>query len=71
MKYKVLMHYPDGNDEEVEALFDSEDEALEGAEDASTCYDLGAEILNMSNPGDYPLDEDAECGFEIIEVDDE
>lgn len=71
MKHRVLILYPDGRDEEEEALFDSEDQALEAAEDVCSCYNLGAEILNMSNPGDYPFDGDAECGFEIIEVDDE
>jgi len=33
-----------------------------------SCYDLGGEILNMSNPGDYPLSEE-QADYEIIEVD--
>ena len=28
------------------------------------------EILHMSNPGDYPLDEDADIDYEIVEIDD-
>jgi hypothetical protein len=33
-------------------------------------YDVGGEVLHMSNPGDYPLNEDDdEVDFEVIEVD--
>ena len=47
---------------------DAEEEALY----CCSCDELGAEILNMSNPGDYEYDEDTyeDPEFEIIEVDD-
>ncbi|WP_024866362.1 hypothetical protein [Butyrivibrio sp. FCS014] len=32
------------------------------------CYKTGCEILNMSNPGDYPLDEDDDVDFEVVKV---
>lgn len=35
-----------------------------------SCYHEGMEILHMSNPGDYPLDEDADVDYEIVEIDD-
>jgi hypothetical protein len=28
----------------------------------------GAEVLHMSNPGDYPSDEPDEADYEVIEV---
>lgn len=69
MKYKVIMHYPSGADEEDEAVFDTEAEAEAYGLDVCGCYSQGAEVLNMSNPGDYPLmgDED-DVEFEVIEV---
>ena len=66
-KYKVEMIYPDGLSEIEDDVFDSEDEAREYGCYLCSCYDLGGEILNMSNPGDYPLSDD-EADFEIIEV---
>lgn len=32
------------------------------------CAKTGAEILNLSNPGDYPLEEFDEPEYEIIEI---
>lgn len=32
------------------------------------CYHTGGEILEMSNPGDYPYDPDDEPEYEIVEV---
>ncbi len=63
------MHYPDGTDEEEDTLYDTEDQAEEAGCYGCSCYRLGGEILNLSNPGDYPLDEDGDCDFEIIEID--
>ena len=57
-KYQVTIHFPDG-DEELEDLFDTEEEAREAALDAISSWDTGSEILHMSNPGDYDYDEDA------------
>lgn len=38
--------------------FDSYEEAEDYAHYLQGCAREGAEILNMSNPGDYPYDED-------------
>ena len=67
-KYKVMMYYPDGTSVEEDNIFDTEEEAREHGLYCCDCYDEGAEVLHLSNPGDYPLSEDT-ADFEIIEVD--
>lgn len=69
--YKVLMHYSNGIDEEDDTIFDSEEEAYNYGVYLCGCSVQGAEILNLSNPGDYPLDDDYddETDFEVIKVD--
>lgn len=68
-KFKVLMHYPDGTSSEEEPVFDTEEEAEEyGCVCCGECQ-TGAEILEMSNPGDYP-DDGENADFEIIEIND-
>ena len=64
--FKVLF---EGEPEDEE--FATEEEAREYADYLSSCSRLGAEILHMSNPGDYDYDEDTfeEPEFEIIEID--
>lgn len=70
MKYKILMHYPDGIDEEPDEVYATEEDAVEAALDAIGCYSVGCEVLHLSNPGDYPLIDDSdEIEFEIIEID--
>ena len=69
-KYKVVMCYSDGTREEEDEVFEMESEADEYGLYLCSCYHQGKEILNMSNPGDYPLDEEEEVDFEIIEVED-
>lgn len=59
-KYKVLF-----NDELEDEVFDTEEEAEEHALYLVSCTKLGAEILHMSNPGDYDED-DYEADYEII-----
>jgi len=61
-KYKVLF-----NDELQDEVFDTEEEAEEHALYLCSCAREGAEILHMSNPGDYDED-DYEAEYEIIEV---
>ena len=65
-KYKVLF---DG--EMQDEVFDSYEAAEEYALYLCSCSRTGAEILNLSNPGDYPYDEDSfeDPEYEIIEVD--
>ena len=61
-KYKVLF-----NDELQDEVFDTEEEAEEHALYLCSCAREGAEILHMSNPGDYDED-DYETEYEIVEV---
>ena len=76
-KFKVLMNY--NGDEEMlmedasyeDAIFDSEEEAEQAVLEACSDAKAGADILNLSNPGDYPDDADSyEVDYEIIEIDD-
>ena len=69
-KYKVIMHYSNGISEEEEDIFDTEDDAEEYVFYLFSCGKEGAEILNLSNPGDYDLDDYDEPDFEIVEFDD-
>lgn len=50
-------------------IFDTEEQAEEYALYLSSCAKEGAEILNMSNPGDYDAD-DYNDDFEVVEIDD-
>ena len=65
MKYGIMM---DGELEDD--VFDTEEEAEEYALYLCSCAREGAEILNMSNPGDYEYDEDSfeEPEYEIVEL---
>lgn len=63
-KYKVLF-----NDELQDEIFDTEEEAEEHALYLCGCTREGAEILHMSNPGDYDAD-DYDADYEIVEVED-
>ena len=69
-KYKIIMEYSDGTSEEQDEIFDSEEAAEEYAVYLVSCSEVGAEILNSSNPGDYPLDDFSDPDFKIVEVDD-
>lgn len=66
-KYKVLF---DGELEDD--IFDSEDDADEYGLYLQSCSREGAEILHMSNPGDYDFDVDSfeAPEYEIVEIDD-
>lgn len=59
-KYKIVW----ANGEEEDDVFDTEEEADEYAVYLQGCARQGAEILNMSNPGDYDYDEE---NFEDLE----
>lgn len=58
-KYKILF-----NGEYEDEIFDTEEEAEEYALYLCSCAKEGAEILHMSNPGDYDEDD-----YEIVEID--
>lgn len=62
-KYRVLF-----NGELEDEVFNTEEDAEEHALYLCSCTREGAEILHMSNPGDYDED-DYETDYEIIEED--
>ena len=67
--YQVIF---DGEPEDE--LFETEQAARDYGLYLESCASLGADILNMSNPGDYPYDGDELYGcndedmFEVVEV---
>ena len=65
-KYLVIF---DG--EEQDEIFSSEADAEEHALYLCSSTELGAEILHLSNPGDYDYDEDdfEFPDYEIVEID--
>ena len=67
-KYRVIF-----NGELQDEEFDTEEEADDFGLDLQSCDREGAEILHLSNPGDYDYYEDnyEPPDFKIIEVDDE
>lgn len=67
-KYKIIF---DG--EEQDEVFSTEEAAEDYALYLCSCSRDGAEILHMSNPGDYDYDEDSfeDPEYEIVEVDDD
>ena len=64
-KYKV---YFDG--EEDDEVFDTFEDVDEYALQWLSDWHTGGEVLEMSNPGDYPYDPDDEPEYEIVEIDD-
>ncbi len=62
-QYKVIF---DG--EELEDIFDSYQDAEDAALYESSCWHTGSEILELSNPGDYPYDPDDAPEYEIVEI---
>lgn len=55
------------NGEEEDEIFKTEEDAEEYAMYLSSCAQEGAEILHMSNPGDYDED-DYDDDYEIVEI---
>lgn len=64
IKYRVVFE-----GEPEDELYDTYEEAEETALYLCSCSREGAEILHMSNPGDYDFDENTEYEYEIEEVD--
>lgn len=69
--FKVVMKYPNGERDELEEVFETEEAARDHGLYECDSYVAGAEVLHMSNPGDHPMDEDEAfegVDFEVIEV---
>ena len=64
-KYKIIFE-----GDEQDEVFDTYEEADEYALYLVSCYHTGGEVLEMSNPGDYPYDPDDEPEYAIVEEDD-
>lgn len=66
-KFKIIFE-----DEEQDEVFDTEEKAEDFANYLCSCSREGAEILHMSNPGDYDYDEDdfESPEYEIVETED-
>lgn len=76
-KFKVKMLNEDNeemlmeDDSYDDAIFDSKEDAENAGLEACSNSRLGAEILHMHNPGDYPYDENEyDVDYEIVEIDD-
>ncbi len=66
-KYIVELHFSDGEIvDDPDMKFDTEEDAYEYGLYLHSCMNTGKEILHMSNPGDYPLDDDADDDYEIV-----
>lgn len=67
-KYMVEMNYSDGTTEIDDEVCSTREEALQYGEYLVSCSSTGAEILHLSNPGDYPLDKSCDVSFDVIEI---
>ena len=69
-KYKIVMHYSDGESEEQDEMFETKTEAIDYANYLVGCCRVGAETLHWSNPGDHPCEEDEYVSpdYTIIEI---
>lgn len=61
-KYKIIF-----NGEEQDEVFNTYDAASNAANNMVAEYHEGGEILELSNPGDYPYDPTVEPEYEIVE----
>lgn len=61
-RYKIIF-----GGEEQDEVFSTYDEAARRADDMIAEYHEGGEILELSNPGDYPYDPDVDPDCEIVE----
>ena len=67
--YKLKI-FEEGFEEYEDEVFETEAEAQECMNTIMSDYRTGAEVLNLSNPGDYPYDEDDDFDIEydIVEI---
>ena len=67
--FKAVLKFSDGEEVEDDERFETEEEAEEYGLVMLSNHNTGAEVLHMSNPGDYPLDaEDEDPEIEAVEV---
>ena len=67
MSYMFKLVFGNGEVEEFDDIFDSEEDATEAASYAAACQREGAELEHMSNPGDYP-DDEVDVDYEVFEA---
>lgn len=67
--YKLKI-YEDGFEEYEDEVFETKEEAQECMDTIISDCRTGMETLNLSNPGDYPYDEDddIDIDYEIVEI---
>ena len=68
-KYKVNMIFNNGEDYELDEIFDSYEAAEKEALYSVSCSREGHDILEMSDPFDDNLDGYEDPDYEIIEID--
>ena len=69
-KYSLYLHHEkimDSYEDEGE-LFDDYDSAADEALYSIGCYQLGGEILYLSNPGDYDYNPNEKPTYRIFEI---
>lgn len=67
--FKAVLKFSDGEEVEDDERFGTEEEAEEYGLVMLSNYNTGAEVLHMSNPGDYPLgDDDEDPDIVVVEV---
>ena len=69
-KYQVMLTFSEGTTEMEDEVFDTYDEAWDYGCEYCSDYAIGGEILEMSNPGDYPQELNPEIDFDIIRIED-
>ena len=73
-KFKVLILFPTGMkiDSELEEneVFTSREDAEEYGLEWCSNYHAGGEVLHLSNPLEYPPDEEGSIDFEVVEIED-
>ena len=70
-KFRVVINFSDGDTEELDDLFDSYEDAEQEALEYISNWHAGGEVLELSNPGDYPYEPDNEPDYDIFEEDDD
>ena len=67
--FTVKYMYDNGEVEFDEDVFETEEQAYDHGQYMHSCNESGWEILNMSNPGDNPIEDAIDFDFEVVEVD--